>query len=141
MKIEISYTQNRPEFLFVNDITALDILCSDGEAIEIIVDDVLCKYKYDNIPQILYKICNKLKSGGRICVYITDIGLLARDLSQEFISVEEFNSIISITGRHIESLLDTEYILKCLLENNIKIQTKQIKKYTSIIPGVLNERN
>lgn len=137
MKIEISNTQNRPEFLFVNDMTTLDILCSDGEATEIIVDDILCKYKYDNIPQILNRICNKLKSGGRICIYITDIGLLARDLSQEFISVKEFNDIV--ISDNIRSLMDTSYILNILKQNNINVQTKQIKRHTSIITGITNE--
>lgn len=137
MKIEISDTQNRSDYLFVNSISALNILCSDGEATEIIVDDFLSKFTYDEIPLIIKKICSKLKNGGRICVYITDVCLLARDLSQEFISVREFNQILYTNN--FKSFLDTAYILQCLSECNIKIQTKQIKKNTSIITGIVNE--
>lgn len=137
MKIEISDTQNRKDFLFVNSISSLNILCSDGEATEIIVDDILSKFEYNYIPTVIQKICSKLKVGGRICIYITDVSLLARDLSQEFISTKEFNEIIFVND--IKSFLDTGYILECLQQCNVKVQTKQIKKHTSIITGIVDE--
>jgi hypothetical protein len=134
MRIEFSLTHNREDYIWINNLNTLDIICSDGEATEIIVDDILCAFTQQEQYRVVAKLVSKLKSGGNIVIYFTDIEIACRDLTLGSIDLDTFTQAV-IQSTPIKSFLETDSIKQILSSLNVVITKCQFKNYTSIIVG------
>lgn len=134
MKIEFSLINNREDYIWINNLATLDIVCSDGEATEIIIDDILSTYSLKEVPLVLSKLISKLKRGGTIVLYFVDIEIMAKMLTLGSINFEMFND--TLTGiQPIKTFLETDFVVDILNKNNVKITKTHFKTFTSIIVG------
>jgi len=134
MKIEFSLINNREDYIWINNLATLDIVCSDGEATEIIIDDILSTYSLKEVPSVLSKLISKLKRGGTIVLYFVDIEIMAKMLTLGSINFEMFND--ALTGiQPIKTFLETDFVVDILNKNNVRITKTHFKTFTSIIVG------
>lgn len=137
MRVMLSYNQEDQDRLWINNISSLDIIVDNGEASEIVVDDILYSFNIKEIPNIIGLIASKIKKGGKLILYFTDIELLSHMLTMGSINLDDFNEAICPTGVSIKCFLNTDIVLQELKAAGFKINQKQIKNFTSVIVSTL----
>ena len=137
MRVLLSYNQEDQDRLWINNISSLDIIVDNGEASEIVVDDILYSFNIKEIPNVIGLIASKIKKGGKIILYFTDVELLSHMLAVGSVTLNDFNEAICPAGVSVKCFLNTDIILEELKTAGFKINQKQIKNFTSIITGVL----
>jgi len=137
MRIIFSHNQEDQDRLWINNLSSLDIIVDNGEASEIVVDDILCSFNINEVPGLIGLIASKIKKGGKIILYFTDIELLSHMLSTGAITLSDFNEAICPAGCSIRCVVSTDIIISELRLAGFKINQKQIKNFTSIVVGIL----
>jgi len=137
MRIVFSYNQEDQDRLWINSLSSLDIVVDNGEASEIVVDDILYSYNIKEIPSVLRLIASKIKKGGKLISYFTDTELLSHMLTVGSITLEDFNEAICPAGISVKCFLNTDIIIKELTTAGFKINQKQIINFSSVIVSTL----
>jgi len=137
MRIVFSHNQEDQDRLWINNLSSLDIIVDNGEASEIVVDDILCSFNIKEVPDVIRLIASKIKKGGKIILYFTDIELLSHMLSTGAITLTDFNEAIYPAGSSVKCAVSTDIIIDELRLAGFKISQKQIKNFTSIVVGIL----
>ena len=137
MKIAFSNTNDHEDSLWVNSPNSLNIIADDGEATEIMVDDILHSFSLKEVENILQLIASKIKKGGKLILYLTDIELLSHMLTTGSITFNDFNDCFFHSGQSIKSFISSDFIFDILNRLGFKINQKQIKNFTLIIVGTL----
>lgn len=137
MKIIFSQTQDDDTAIWINNPSSLDIVVDDGEATEIIVDDILCSFSINELDSIFSLLASKIKKGGKLILYFTDIELLSHMLATGTIILTDFNDALCQNNTGVKSFISTDFVLERLSRLGFKIRQKQIKNFTSIIVSTL----
>lgn len=90
------------QFVDLNN-TKLDDAIDDGEALSLIVDDVLCRFPYSEQEAVLRKLHRKIRKGGELCLGFVDANLTVKKLNTRKISEEEFNTLLFDNGRNVSA--------------------------------------
>ena len=137
MKIFFSQQDDDDTAFWINNPSSLDIVVDNGEASEIIVDDILCSFNINELESIFSLLASKIKKGGKLILYFTDIELLSHMLATGAITLSDFNDALCQNNLGVKSFISTEFVLERLSRLGFKINQKQIKNFTSIIVSTL----
>ena len=61
-----------PSYTWINDLNTLDLLVENCEATEIIVDNILSDFKFEEIGDVIKKIMSKMRMGSQVTFYQLD---------------------------------------------------------------------
>lgn len=140
MKVVFTNEHISSNDLIINDINICDILVDDGEADQILVDDFLSSYSYDECGNVLNKILSKLSIGGTIIIKYVDIEhMLSTFVTLVNFDAKSFNDVLFY--KPVKSMITTE-IVKDLLSNfgvTIKTIHHTNEHILTTVVGVRNE--
>ena len=78
MRIYLSKSQpSDASYTWISDLNTLDLLVEDCEATEIIVDNILANFKFEEIGDVIKKIMSKMRIDSQITFYQLDFDLLS----------------------------------------------------------------
>lgn len=136
--MKVIFTENEcpdDNFVSITSLSIADIMVEDSEANEIIVDDFLSQYNYDNVGKALNKIISKLRLDGSITVIQCDVDFICYQLAKGMIDVKRFNELCF--SRPASSMISMEIICDLLEAGGVKIVSKTIGNFcNAIIKGV-----
>lgn len=120
----------------IENITHIDAVCCDAEAINIKVDNFLSLYNYDSVKMVLLKICSKLRMHGEIVVTDLDFDLVAYASGRGLIQEKDLNDLLFAEGA-VSSFFGAESIVETLTSAGIHITERYIENNRNfVVKGV-----
>ncbi len=131
MKVIISHRNPQQDsHTWIQDIRSLDVLVDDAEAIESIVDCILCTFDYSNIGSILNKIVSKLRIDGKMIVYEKDVDIICHNYNKSGMNIQDLNNLVFEETPAVACLLNVEVISDLLTQSGLQIEEKFINNDT-----------
>jgi hypothetical protein len=124
-------TEKKINILSHSLLNSLDDYIEDGEAEEIILDDIIEYIRSDIFIMVFEKCIKKIKHGGKIIITGTDIYLVCKAFVEYKISIEELNLLVYGNAKNIG--LTSETISKYLEKIGFKIIKRRHEIYDYLI--------
>jgi len=118
--MKVYFSKTEPEmngYVHISDFKMMDLLVDDAQAEEIIVNDTLSTISFDQLPNVFSLLCSKLRMGGQIVIYYTDMSLICPQYERDEIQIEKVNELL----RNRESILNEDVVANLVSQNGLKI--------------------
>lgn len=126
MKIFISKElPTNDSYAHVSDLGLLDLVVEDSEATEIIVDNFLSKFTFEEIGNVVQKIASKLRKNGKITFYHAEIDMICYQRSRSMIDIDTLNKTLFSQGE-TRSVFPIENLVDLLTSVGLSIKSKQL---------------
>ena len=126
MKIFISKElPTNDSYAHVSDLGLLDLVVEDSEATEIIVDNFLSKFAFEEIGNVVQKIASKLRKNGKITFYHAEIDMICYQRSRSMIDIDTLNKTLFSQGE-MRSVFPIENLVDLLTSVGLSIKSKQL---------------
>lgn len=139
MKILFSkHPQEKDGYICITNLNTIDLIVEDGEATEIILDNYLSGFIYNESHKALKKVLSKLRINGKIIIYNPDVDMICFEYTKNNLDEKTLNDIL-FDGSVLGSFWSMETLCDLLKQNNIQILTKKFVNQTlAVITGVRN---
>ena len=100
----IKYKHNKPEEKYnawISNIATLDGQVLDSEATQIIADQFLSMFNYNEVDQIISKISRKMRLGCELIIIEPDFNLISQQYIRDDFSLGDINDIL-FNGSYIK---------------------------------------
>ena len=111
-----------PSYTWINDLNTLDLLVENCEATEIIVDNILSDFKFEEIGDVIKKIMSKMRMGSQVTFYQLDFDLMAHEYDKGLLDIHAMNSHL-FSGGPKSSVFNMTDICN-LIDNHLTIESK-----------------
>jgi len=131
MKVYLS--PNKPEEKYnawISNIATLDGQVLDSEATQIIADQFLSMFNYNEVDQIISKISRKMRLGCELIIIEPDFNLISQQYIRDDFSLGDINNIL-FNGSYIKSVLTLEEIIHRLPAHNLSISQKSFNSQSA----------
>lgn len=123
-----------PYYLTSEPLSVLNNKVADGEATEIIAEDVLEYTEYEQYQTIIQSIAKKLEHGGTLVVSCADVYELASNIQNRKLSIEEINSLLFRSPK-IKSVYTHIELFNLINKCGIQIVHKRVEGNRLIVTG------
>ena len=131
MKVYLS--PNKPEEKYnawISNIATLDGQVLDSEATQIIADQFLSMFNYNEVDQVISKISRKMRLGCELIIIEPDFSLISQQYIRDDFSLGDINNIL-FNGSYIKSVLNLEEIIHRLPVYNLSISQKSFNNQSA----------
>jgi len=131
MKVYLS--PNKPEEKYnawISNIATLDGQVLDSEATQIIADQFLSMFNYNEVDQVISKISRKMRLGCELIIIEPDFSLISQQYIRDDFSLGDINNIL-FNGSYIKSVLNLEEIIHRLPVYNLTISQKSFNNQSA----------
>jgi predicted SAM-dependent methyltransferase len=105
-----------------------------GSIAEIVADEILEKYTYNDVPKIIKNMVDSLQFGGKLIIFSQDIDEITYCFHHEYFNVEEMNN--KIYGSNNKSCLTLKLIERILQSCQVKIVLTKISSQKLMITAI-----
>jgi hypothetical protein len=106
------------------DVSTLARNVLQNEATEIICQDFLSCFNWEDLPKVIELILTKMRKGCKLTILEKDLRLISRQIYKEISSVESLNKKIFESGQIMKSLFSLEDIISHINVSEYKITSK-----------------
>jgi hypothetical protein len=106
----------------------------DNEAEIILANEILDYFSIDNIKELVYKVCGKLRLNGKLIIGGTDLSLFCKMVSNDLIDKDTANKYL----QDRQSMVEMSYIKSLLESVGLKIETFHYSGMTYEITAIRN---
>lgn len=132
--MKVFYSLNSPElngYVHVSNSNTFNMLVDDNEADEIIVDDMLGKVPFEDLPKFFESLMAKLRISGRLVIYFTDFDLVSMQYDKGVLGIQQVSQLLKDNA----SVLNEE-VIKSLINGRLRIDKRDYNaNYQGIIVG------
>ena len=123
MRIYLSNSQpSDTSYTWISDLNTLDLLVEDCEATDLIVDNILANFKFEEIGDVIKKIMSKMRIGSQVTFYQLDFDLLSHQYNKGLIGIHDVNTCL-FAGNAKSSVFNMVDICN-LMSDYLKIESK-----------------
>ena len=123
MRIYLSNTQpSDTSYTWISDLNTLDLLVENCEATDLIVDNILANFKFEEIGDVIKKIMSKMRIGSQVTFYQLDFDLLSHHYNKGLIGIHDVNTCL-FAGNSKSSVFNMVDICN-LMSDYLKIESK-----------------
>tara|TARA_R100000306_G_scaffold60298_1_gene60149 strand:- start:2828 stop:3265 length:438 start_codon:yes stop_codon:yes gene_type:complete len=123
MRIYLSNTQpSDTSYTWISDLNTLDLLVENCEATDLIVDNILGNFKFEEIGDVIKKIMSKMRIGSQVTFYQLDFDLLSHHYNKGLIGIHDVNTCL-FAGNSKSSVFNMVDICN-LMSDYLKIESK-----------------
>jgi predicted SAM-dependent methyltransferase len=123
--------------VMVGDIKNLDWLVDDGEAEEIIADDVLGHFPAAQVDDVLDNWLRKLSKGGYLTIITADLKEVARSILAEKITTDQANQLLfgkqDNQWRVKKSAFCLSQLVEVLTNRNYKVVKRRVQSMMAVV--------
>lgn len=123
-----------PYYMTSDPLARLHQQVADGEASEIIAEDVLEYTEYNQYPNVVQSIAKKLEHGGTLVLSCSDVYELADNIKDRKITVEEINTLL-FNNPKLKSLCTHSVLFDLFNKCGIQIIHKRVEGNKLVITG------
>lgn len=105
----------------------------DNEAQEIVCENFLSSFHYNDIPKLLDLIFQKLRLRGTLVIHELDFHAISRQFFREEISSELVNNIVFADNRAIKCFLTLEDLEKFIPIDKFHIESKEFGPHNFVL--------
>ena len=133
MKIFLSHKKTPDDsYKWASHLNVFNGIALDSEAKEILCDDFISAFSYDDLGPLIQKICAKIRLKGQLVIKEADINITTRKYYVEEVSLEELNNILFGDEQKRKSVLDLNSISKAI-PDSFEIEEKYFDNSTGSI--------
>jgi hypothetical protein len=122
MKVYLSTVNKNTNSKWASNLPMLDGLVLDSEGTDIICDDFISSFEYNEIGGLLSKIASKIRLKGKLTIADVDANIIFRRGYNEEISENDAN-IALFANQKRKSLISLKTVIK-MLPPNLEIESK-----------------
>jgi hypothetical protein len=122
MKVYLSTVNKNTNSKWASNLPMLDGLVLDSEGTDIICDDFISSFEYNEIGSLLSKIASKIRLKGKLTIADVDANIIFRRGYNEEISENDAN-IALFANQKRKSLISLKTVIK-MLPPNLEIESK-----------------
>ena len=123
MRIYLSKSEpSDTSYTWINDLNTLDLLVEEAEATNIVVDNILSEFTFEEIGDIVQKIMAKMRINSTVTFYQLDFDLLSHHYNKGLIGIHDVNTFLFADGPK-SSVFNMVDICN-LISNHLTIESK-----------------
>lgn len=123
--MKIYLATNKPNNLnckWASNLPMLDGMLLDSEGTDIVCDDFISSFTYEEIPSLLNKLASKLRIKGKLTIADVDANILTVRTYNQEVAENELNSML-FTNQKRKSIVSLSNI-EAALPSNLEIESK-----------------
>lgn len=111
--------------------------CSNGEATEIVCDDVLDRFPPGKLYEVLTHWVSKLAHGASLTIIVVDAKELARGLLEQSLDMQAYNELShGLNGPPRLAAVTLQDVVSMLQSHGLKVMKKRTVDYRAVVTGL-----
>ena len=125
MRIYLSNNEpSDPSYTWISDLNTLDLLVEECEATDVIIDNILSNFKFEEIGDVVKKIMSKMRMGSRVAFYQLDFDLMSHQYDKGLFGIHDINTYLFADGSK-SSVFNMADICN-LISSHLIIESKEL---------------